>query len=159
VTLTGAGGSGKTRLALAAAHALLDDFADGVWFVSLASLTDEELVEPTIAQALGARGDLNVFMRGKRLLPLLDNLEQLLPDVAETVAGLEARVLATSRERLKLAPSTSIRCRRCPSTMQSHCSHSGLANWSRASSPTGTCPRSHDAWTDCRSRSSSPQRA
>jgi predicted ATPase/class 3 adenylate cyclase len=103
VTLTGPGGSGKTRLALASAAELADDFADGVWFVSLASLSDTELVEPTIAQVLGARGDLNEFLRGKQLLLLLDNLEQLLPDVAETVAGLEAKVLATSRERLNLS--------------------------------------------------------
>ena len=87
VTLTGAGGSGKTRLALQAARELVDDFADGVWFVSLASLTDPELVEPTIAEAVGARGELNEFLRGKRLLLLLDNLEQLLPDVARTVGA------------------------------------------------------------------------
>jgi predicted ATPase/DNA-binding SARP family transcriptional activator len=102
VTLTGAGGSGKTRLALATGRELVDDFADGVWFVSLASVTDTELVEPTIAHVLGARGDLNEFLRGKQMLLLLDNLEQLLPDVAETVARLEANVLATSRERLNL---------------------------------------------------------
>jgi predicted ATPase/Tfp pilus assembly protein PilF len=103
VTLTGPGGSGKTRLALASAAELADDFADGVWFVSLASVSDTELVEPTIAEVLGARGDLNEFLRGKQLLLLLDNLEQLLPDVAQTVAGLEAKVLATSRERLNLS--------------------------------------------------------
>ena len=89
-------------MALASAASSLDEFADGVWFVSLASLSDPELVEPTIAQVVGARGDLNEFLRGKQLLLLLDNLEQLLPDVAETVAGLEAKVLATSRERLNL---------------------------------------------------------
>jgi predicted ATPase/DNA-binding SARP family transcriptional activator len=102
VTLTGAGGSGKTRLALAAADELVAEFADGVWFVSFGSLTDPELVESTIAQALGARGELNEFLRGKRLLLLLDNLEQLLPDIARTVAGLEAKVLTTSRERLNV---------------------------------------------------------
>jgi predicted ATPase/DNA-binding SARP family transcriptional activator len=102
VTLTGAGGSGKTRLALRAAGELLDEFADGVWFVSLASLSDPELVESAIAQVLGARGDLNEFLRGKQLLLLLDNLEQLLPGASSIVAGLEAKVLATSRERLNL---------------------------------------------------------
>ena len=102
VTLTGAGGSGKTRLALAAADELLADFADGVWFVSLASLTDPELAEATIAHALGARGELTDFLRSKQLLLLLDNLEQLLPKVARIVAGLDARILATSRERLNL---------------------------------------------------------
>jgi len=103
VTLTGTGGLGKTRLALQAARELIDDFADGVWFVSLASLRDPDLVEPTIAQVLGARGELNEYLRGKHLLLLLDNLEQLLPEVAPTVAGLEAKVLATSRERLNVA--------------------------------------------------------
>jgi predicted ATPase len=103
VTLTGAGGSGKTRLALRAARELLDEFADGVWFVSLASLADPELLEPTIAQVLGAHGELNDFLRGKHMLLLLDNLEQLLPDAAPVVAALEASVLATSRERLNVS--------------------------------------------------------
>jgi predicted ATPase len=103
VTLTGAGGSGKTRLALEAARGLLDDFADGVWFVSLASLSDPELVEPTIAQTLGARGELNDFLGGKHLLLLLDNLEQLLPEASAIVADLDAKVLATSRERLNVS--------------------------------------------------------
>jgi predicted ATPase/DNA-binding SARP family transcriptional activator len=102
VTLTGAGGSGKTRLSLQAAHELLDEFTDGVWFVSLASLGDPGLLEPTIAQAIGARGELNDFLRGKQLLLVLDNLEQLLPGVAPFVSGLEAKVLATSRERLNV---------------------------------------------------------
>jgi predicted ATPase len=102
VTLTGAGGSGKTRLALAAASELLTEFADGVWFVSLASLTDPTLVEPTIAHALGVHSELDQFLHGKQLLLLLDNLEQLLPEVAATVARLETKVLGTSRERLNL---------------------------------------------------------
>jgi predicted ATPase/DNA-binding SARP family transcriptional activator len=102
VTLTGAGGSGKTRLALEAAAHLVKDFPGGVWFVSLAAVKDPDLVEPTIAQVLGAQGPLDAFLHGKRLLLLLDNLEQLLPGVAPTVAGLDANVLATSRERLNL---------------------------------------------------------
>ena len=102
LTLTGPGGAGKTRLALQAAAELDEEFRDGVWFVSLASHSNTELVEQTIAQVIGARGDLNEFLRGRQLLLLLDNLEQLLPDVAETVAGLETKVLATSRERLNL---------------------------------------------------------
>lgn len=102
VTLTGAGGSGKTRLALHAAAQLVDDFPHGVWFVSLASLTDPELVETTIAQALGARGELTDFLRNKQLLVVLDNLEQLLPGVAAIVARLDVKVLTTSRERLNV---------------------------------------------------------
>jgi predicted ATPase/DNA-binding SARP family transcriptional activator len=102
VTLTGSGGSGKTRLALHAAAELVEEFADGVWFVSLAALRDPDLVEPTVARVLGVGGELREFLRGKQLLLLLDNLEQLLPEVAPTIAGLEAKVLATSRERLNL---------------------------------------------------------
>jgi predicted ATPase len=102
VTLTGAGGSGKTRLALQTAAEVVDDHPDGVWFVSLAAVSDPALVEPTINHVLGAREALTEHLRGKRLLLLLDNLEQLLPDVAPLVAGLSAKVLATSRERLNV---------------------------------------------------------
>ena len=102
LTLTGAGGSGKTRLALQAAADVVDEFPQGVWFVSLASLTDPELIEPTIGQIVGASDDLAAFLRAKKLLLLLDNLEQLLPEVAPWIAQLEAHVLATSRERLNI---------------------------------------------------------
>ena len=103
VTLTGPGGSGKTRLALQAAAELADEFSDGVWFVSLAAVTDAALVESTVAQVLGAPDDLNAFVREKKLLLVLDNLEQLLPEASPVVASLEARVLATSRERLNIS--------------------------------------------------------
>jgi predicted ATPase len=103
LTLTGAGGSGKTRLALQAAAEVVDEFPDGVWFVPLASLTDPQLVESAIAEIVGAREDLADFLRGRQLLLLLDNLEQLLPELAPIVASLDARILATSRERLDLA--------------------------------------------------------
>jgi predicted ATPase len=107
VTLTGTGGSGKTRLALQAAAELVDEFADGVWFVSLASLTDATLLKPTIAQVVGARGDLHEFLKPKCSLLLLDNLEQLLPNVAanvaESLSAPNVKLLATSRERLGLA--------------------------------------------------------
>jgi predicted ATPase len=104
VTLTGAGGSGKTRLALQAAAELAGEYVDGVWFVSLAAVADAEFVEATIAQVVGAREeDLEEFLRERDLLLLLDNLEHLLPAVAPTVARLGARVLATSRERLNVA--------------------------------------------------------
>nr|MDP9492003.1 NB-ARC domain-containing protein [Actinomycetota bacterium] len=107
VTLTGAGGSGKTRLALQAAAELTDEFKDGVWWVPLAALRDPSLVEPTIAQAIGAKEGLVEHLRSKRTLLLLDNFEQLL-DAAHQIGALLAeapdlRVLATSRERLGLA--------------------------------------------------------
>jgi predicted ATPase/class 3 adenylate cyclase len=100
VTLTGPGGSGKTRLALQAAAELLDEFSDGVWFVSLAALTDPALIESTIASAVGTKDSVDDFLGGKSLLLVLDNLEQLLPDAGPIVGGVNAGVIATSREPL-----------------------------------------------------------
>jgi len=107
VTLTGPGGTGKTRLALEAALASIGDWPNGVWFVPLAPVTDEALVEPTIAGAVGASGELREELRSRRLLLVLDNLEQLPAApliVAELLAACpEMRVLATSRTRLNLS--------------------------------------------------------
>jgi predicted ATPase len=103
LTLTGAGGSGKTRLALQIAADVLDEFPDGVWFVSLAAVRDPDLIEPTIAQTIGGRDELGESLRGKKLLFLLDNCEQLLPRGASVVAALPATRLVTSRERLNVS--------------------------------------------------------
>jgi predicted ATPase/class 3 adenylate cyclase len=103
VTLTGPGGSGKTRLALQVAAESVEQYGDGVWFVSLAAVRDPQLIEPTIARVIGGPDDLDTFLAGKRTLLLLDNLEQLLPDAAAIVAGVDARILATSRSRLNIA--------------------------------------------------------
>jgi predicted ATPase/class 3 adenylate cyclase len=103
VTLTGPGGSGKTRLALQAAAESVEQYGDGVWFVSLAAIGDPQLIEPTIARVVGGPDDLHAFLAGKRTLLVLDNLEQLLPDAAAIVARVDARVLATSRSRLNIA--------------------------------------------------------
>src|SRR5207247_2374635 len=103
VTLTGPGGSGKTRLALQAAAESVEQYGDGVWFVSLAAVRDPDLIEPTIARVVGGPDDLFEFLAGKRTLLVLDNLEQLLPDAAEIVVRLDARILATSRSRLNVA--------------------------------------------------------
>src|SRR5436190_5862576 len=107
VTLTGPGGTGKTRLALEAALASIGDWPNGVWFVPLASVTDEALVEPTIASAVGASGELREELRSRRLLLVLDNLEQLPaapPIVADILAACpDVRVLAASRTRLNLS--------------------------------------------------------
>ena len=107
VTLTGPGGSGKTRLALHAAAELVGDYDDGVWFVPLAAVEDGELVEAAIAKALGARDDVGSYLSGKRALLVLDNFEHVLPAapaVAQSVASAEhVRVLTTSRARLGLA--------------------------------------------------------
>jgi predicted ATPase/class 3 adenylate cyclase len=109
VTLTGTGGSGKTRLALQAAAELADAFADGVWFVSLASLRDPELVLPTITRTLGVDEPqmLAEHLRAKEILLLLDNFERLL-DAGLQVARLlsdapRLRVLITSRAILRLS--------------------------------------------------------
>src|SRR5262249_44560692 len=103
VTLTGPGGSGKTRLALQVAAESVERYGDGVWFVSVAAVRDPHLIEPTIAQVVGGPDDLHEFLTGKRTLLVLDNLEQLLPDAAAVVARIDTRVLATSRSRLNIA--------------------------------------------------------
>ena len=112
VTLTGPGGVGKTRMALHVAEQLRAHFADGVWFVSLAPISDPDLVIPTIAQTLGLREagerslleQLQVFLRERQVLLLLDNFEQVVR-AAMHVANLLTicsylKVLVTSREVL-----------------------------------------------------------
>jgi len=107
VTLTGPGGSGKTRLALQAAAELVDDYPQGVWWVSLAALRDPELVEPTIARVVGAKDGLAEHVRSQKALLLLDNFEQVVeaaPRIAALLSGApELRLLVTSRERLAIA--------------------------------------------------------
>jgi len=114
LTLTGPGGTGKSRLALQAAADLLEEFEDGVYFVALAALTDPELVPSTIAGPLGAKESaeqpltetLKNYLQEKHLLLLLDNFEQVLegaPVVGELVAACpKLKVLATSRIPLRL---------------------------------------------------------
>jgi predicted ATPase/class 3 adenylate cyclase len=107
VTITGAGGIGKTRLAIAAAAEASDDFPNGVWFVDLSPVRDPALVVPTAAHAMGADGELTHYVRDDRCLLLLDNFEQVV-DAASEIARVVAacpnvRVLATSREALRIA--------------------------------------------------------
>ena len=112
LTLTGPGGTGKTRLGLQVAAELSECSADGVFFVNLAPLSDPELVVPTIAQTLGlkeAAGQplldlVSAWLREKELLLLLDNFEQV-AEAAVEVSALLARcpqlcVLVTSRAAL-----------------------------------------------------------
>jgi len=116
VTLSGPGGSGKTRLALALAHEVRRSFPHGVWFIDLASVRDPGLLEASIAFGLGVKESadksvadaLRTHLRDRITLLVLDNLEQLLPTAADTVARLarEApglRVVVTSRELLRIA--------------------------------------------------------
>ena len=113
VTLTGEGGSGKTRLALQAANALQSAFPNGVWLVELESLADPALVPSAIAAALGLVEHKNRplidalvgFFAGRQALLLLDNCEHLVTAVAGVVDRLlrhcpRLLILATSRERL-----------------------------------------------------------
>ena len=116
VTLTGVGGSGKTRLAIQAAKDLLDQFADGVWLVELASTADPALVVRSVAGVLGVHevSDATLLdallgiVRRKRLLLVLDNCEHLISACAELAArllavGPDLAILVTSREPLQIA--------------------------------------------------------
>ncbi len=110
LTLTGPGGSGKTRLALRLASESFSEFPDGVMFVPLAALREPELVIPAIAKTYGLSEGENLRQRliddigQKRQLLVLDNLEQLLPaaaDIAELLGGTSRlTILATSRSPL-----------------------------------------------------------
>jgi predicted ATPase/class 3 adenylate cyclase len=106
LTLTGPGGSGKTRLALQLAADAVEQFPDGVFWVPLQALRDPALVERAIGASVGADGDLIAHVASKRLLVLLDNFEQILeaaPVVSSLLAGTpNAKVLITSRESLHL---------------------------------------------------------
>jgi predicted ATPase len=106
LTLTGPGGSGKTRLALEAAGELVPEFRSGVFWVGLASLRDPALVGATIAQTLGAKNGLVEHIGERELLLLLDNLESLVvaaPELSALVEGCpNLRLLVTSRELLRV---------------------------------------------------------
>jgi predicted ATPase/transcriptional regulator with XRE-family HTH domain len=115
LTLTGPGGVGKTRLAVATAAGQRDAFVGGIWFVALAPIRDSELASSTIAQALGVKesgdrpllDDIKSYLRDRQALLVLDNFEQLAaaaPLVADLLAaapGLKA--LITSRAVLHLS--------------------------------------------------------
>ncbi|HLA06115.1 MAG TPA: adenylate/guanylate cyclase domain-containing protein, partial [Anaerolineales bacterium] len=113
VTLTGSGGTGKTRLSLQVAADLLDHFEHGVWFVELASLADPELIPQTILSAIGISEQagrpplelLKEYLHEKKTLIVLDNCEHLIEasaKVANTLlnAAPSLKVLASSREAL-----------------------------------------------------------
>ena len=116
LTLTGSGGCGKTRLALAVAREVVGSFEDGVWLVDLAPLADPSLVPQALASTLGAREQparslsetLWDYLGSKKVLVVLDNCEHLIETCAELVEALlrscpELRILATSREALGIA--------------------------------------------------------
>ena len=107
ITLTGTGGTGKTRLGLAFAADLADRYPDGVWWVPLAMVSEARLVPAAIAAALGDIADLPMYLRGRALLLVLDNFEQVIEAaraVAELLSGAPGcGVIVTSRERLGVA--------------------------------------------------------
>jgi predicted ATPase len=115
LTLTGSGGCGKTRLALATATDLVERFEDGVWLVELASLVDPSLVPQAVASALGLREQpgrspaeaLSRYLGSKNVMLVLDNCEHLVEACAALAEALlrfcpRLRVLATSREALDI---------------------------------------------------------
>jgi len=114
LTLTGPGGTGKTRLALQAAAEASESFPDGIYWVPLAPLRDPSLVLSSLAQTLAVKEEpdrpledtLGAHLAGKRLLLVLDNLEHLLPQAAAPIAALRdangSSLLVTSRERLRI---------------------------------------------------------
>lgn len=114
LTITGPGGAGKTRLAIALAVGLRDDYPDGVVFISLAALNDPSLLLPTIAHALGIQetstrsllARVTDALRDRRVLLVLDNFEQLVAAAAVVTAILTVcpllSVITTSREALRV---------------------------------------------------------
>ncbi len=116
VTIGGAGGMGKTRLALETAGAVLNDRKDGTWFVDLASIVDGALVASVILSTLGGERAANVaplealiaHVQAREMLLVLDNCEHVIDDVATVVSTIVQRcshvaLLATSRERLNVS--------------------------------------------------------
>lgn len=121
LTLLGAGGMGKTRLALQVAADVMDDYPDGAWLVDLAPAADGRLVVQAVASVLGVKEEMGrpvleallKFLKDRRLLLILDNCEHLLNDCAELSkrllqSGPLLRILATSREPLHMAGETTL---------------------------------------------------
>jgi predicted ATPase len=107
VTLVGAGGSGKTRLALQIAAEAGERYPDGVFWVPLAPVREPHLVEQTIARSVGANGELGEHVAEKSLLLVLDNIEQVVAGAAPLLASMlgacpNVRFLVTSREPLRV---------------------------------------------------------
>ena len=188
VTLTGAGGCGKTRLGLQVAAELLDGSGDGVWLAELAAVTDQDAVAAAICEALRltaqpGRPALEALLDALALqdvLIVVDNCEHLIGGCAKTAEAIVRRcprvhLLATSREPLGIGgeviyrvPSLSLPGpedsgvpRRGP-PMRWRCSRSGpgrtASPWPWTSRPARWWCRSAGGWTGCRWPSSWPRR-
>jgi predicted ATPase/Tfp pilus assembly protein PilF len=119
LTLVGVGGLGKTRLSLQLGAEVLDDYADGVWFVEMAPLSDARLVHQAVASVLRVKEEpgrtvqeaLLKFVRDRQLLVILDNCEHLIRACAGLAnellqSGPQVKVLASSRESLRVVGET-----------------------------------------------------
>jgi len=110
LTLTGPGGSGKSRLAIEAASRLNGEFGDGIFWVPLSVLREPRLFRKTVASALDAQDELVEHIGDRAPLLILDNFEQIVQAATDLLAVIEAcpnlRVLVTSRERLRVAGET-----------------------------------------------------
>ena len=119
LTLTGPGGTGKTRLSLQLAADLVGTYSDGVWFVELAPLADPALVPQAVASVLSVRGPMGIpltdvlvdYLRAKRILLILDNCEHLVEACARLAdqflqACPEMKIIASSREALNIRGET-----------------------------------------------------
>ena len=139
LTLTGAGGVGKTRLAVEAATRSVADFPDGAWWIELTAVADPGMVESTLVQALGVRplpgtSELDAaigFLHARRTLLVLDNCEHIVEEVARVAAALlracpSLAMLATSRVALAIAGET--RWAVSPLSLPSDNGRAGLAD-------------------------------
>ena len=119
LTLVGAGGLGKTRLALQVAASAMDDYPDGVWFVDLAPVSDATLVPQVLAVVVGVKEEVGrpvveavvKYLRNLKVLLILDNCEHLIEACADLArhllrVGPAVKVFATSREPLRIAGET-----------------------------------------------------
>ena len=157
VTLSGPGGSGKTRLAVESAAELVPEFRNGVFWVGLAALRDPALVAETVAQTLGAKDGLAEHIGERELLLLLDNFEQVV-EAAPVLGSLvescpNLRLLVTSRELLRIRGEVDYPVPPLAGSeaVELFCTRSV---WSRARRSQSSAP----AWTICPWPSSWPRR-
>ncbi len=156
ITLTGPGGTGKTRLGLQAAAAAADRFPGGVFWVPLVSLRDPQLVLSTAGQAVGAKNDVSEHIADRFLLFVLDNFEQVV-QAAEDLAELMAtcpnlRLLVTSRELLRLPGEQAYQVPALEASEGSSCSLPERARLTRSSNRLVRWTNYACVWSSCRWR-------